>query len=110
MFGFRDKPSKTTPCIKHHSKELEILGPTFISRIHWHDVDDFFDSSNPNHRRNDERHVDVINQIKMANSFAVHFYNKITSKRFGRKYHNKELPFKKIFLENCPLTYEEWYL
>ena len=109
-FGFRTNSSKITSCIRNHSKELEILSPTFISRIHWNDAGEFFGMHKQDDWMKDIGSFGVIDQIRKANSFGVHFYNKITNKRFGRKYNNKELPFKKIFRENCPLTYNEWYV
>ena len=110
LFGHRETPPKTTPCLRKNLTKLEVLSPNYISQVHWHDVEEFFGIPTRDRRRNHEYPSDPIRQIKMADSFGVHFYNKITNKRFGRKYSNKELPFKEIFQENCPLTYEEWYV
>ena len=103
-FGSRQTSPTITPCIKNNVHELGILGPTFISLVHWHDVEKFFKTSNIHNNNRD-----VISQIETSHSIGIHFYNKITYRYFGRKHEDPNLPFKKIFRENCPITYEEWY-
>lgn len=105
-FGSRHTPSQIFTCIKDEVNEIGVLGPTFISLVHWNDVKTFF--KEPTILLANNR-TDVNSQIKQFDSIAIHFYNKITHKSFGRKYENQNLPFKKIFSENCPVTYDEWY-
>ena len=104
LFGFRKNASKITPCIKNNVQELEILGPTYVNRVHWGDVGKFFQSKfSPNDIS------EVTEDIRESDSIGIHFYNKITSKHWGRRYHQKNFLFKTVFSDNCPLTYKEWY-
>ena len=95
-------------CVKDEVNEIGVLGPTYISLVHWNDIKVFFRESNALFTNLDNQ-TDVISQIKKFDSIAIHFYNKITHNLFGRKYENPNLPFKKLFSQNCPLTYEAWY-
>ena len=94
-FGFRTNSSKITSCIRNHTKELDILSQTFISRIHWNDADEFFGMHKQDDWMKDIASFGVIDQIRKSNSFGVHFYNKITIQKL--KYYE----FQKFEFLNC---------
>ena len=104
-FGSRhDNASKITHCVKNNiTEEIDILGPTFTSLVHWADIENIFEPQVVNNRS------DILSQFKAFESIGTHLYTKITKRHFGRKYANQDLPFKKIFFKNCPITYNEWY-
>jgi hypothetical protein len=106
-FGSRTKPPKITQCKKQQNHDIGILGPTFVALIHWNDAKSFFKPIE-NHKNG----TNLISKLHDFDSIAAHFWNKITNREFERNHHDsiKKLPFKQIFLKNCPLTYNEWFI
>jgi hypothetical protein len=106
-FGTRKLPPKITQCKKQQTNEIGILGPTFVALIHWGDAKLFFKPI-VKHKNG----TNVILQLHDFNSIAVHFWNKITNREFGRNHYHSisNLPFKQIFHKNCPLTYNQWFI
>ena len=103
-FGSRKSASKITSCVKNESVKFNILGPTFLTLVHWNDIDKLFAPMKSSDKGNA-----IVSELQKFDSIGIHFYNKITSKRWSRPYDNQDIPFKDIFRTNCPVTYEVWY-
>ena len=103
-FGSRKSDSKITTCAKNESVQFSILSPTFISLVHWNDIDKLFVPMKNNDNRNN-----VVSEFEKFDSIGIHFYNKITNRRWSKPFDNPDITFKHIFRANCPITYEFWY-
>ena len=57
----------------------------------------------------DPNEEDLDETFRQRDTFAVHVYNKLSNGKFTRYGTHPKAPFRKLFRDNCPLTFHSYF-